>query len=100
MSRLSDDCGSNDGVAKHQDKGSILFLSPSNWPEPNATAAGTRTMSLLNHFSTSSNSPFSSVHFGCGAILHDSSIINEIRTGNNNIYWHQIKPNRSDRKQA
>ena len=95
MSRLSDDCGSNDGVAKHQDKGSILFLSPSNWPEPNATAAGTRTMSLLNHFSTSLNSPFSSVHFGCGAKLHDSSIINEKRTGNNLIHWHQIKPNRS-----
>ena len=93
--RLSDDCNS-DVAAKHQDRGSILFLSPSNWPEPNATAAGTRTMSLLNNFSTSLNSPFTSVHFGCGATLHDSSIINEKRTGNNNIHWHQIKPNRSE----
>ena len=94
MSRLSDDCSSNDDVAKHQEQGSILFLSPSNWPEPNATAAGTRTMSLLNHFSTSSNSPFTSVHFGCGATLHDSHILNP--TGNSNIYWHQIKPNRTE----
>jgi len=94
ISRLSDDCGSNDGsITKHQDKGSILFLSPSNWPEPNATAAGTRTMSLLNHFLSSPNSPFTSVHCGCGATLHHH-ILNP--TDNNNIRWHQIKPNRSE----
>ena len=79
------------------DDGPILFLSPSNWPEPNATAAGTRTMSLLQHFSNSS-----SVHFGCGAKMPQSIKRDDASNtvvpgpGSNHIHWHQIKPNRSE----
>lgn len=84
-------CGGKD------DYGSILSLSPSNWPEPNATAAGTRTMSLLQHFASSPTSPFNSVHFGCGAKLPESLLSDHSQHNTNNkINWHQIKPNRSD----
>ncbi|KAL7547143.1 hypothetical protein ACHAWF_010461 [Thalassiosira exigua] len=76
----------------------ILFLSPSNWPEPNSTAAGTRTMSLLKHFS-SRDSPFGSVHFGCGAKFPPAPS-NAIGTSGDGIHWHRIKPNRSDEMKA
>eukprot|EP00985_Skeletonema_marinoi_P028686 scaffold25693_cov229-Skeletonema_marinoi.AAC.6 len=66
---------------------SILFLSPTSWPEPNATAAGIRTVSLLNHFATR----FDSVHFGCGAPMKES-----MTRFANNVHWHHIKPNRTD----
>jgi len=58
-----------DDKKEHRRSGAILFLSPSNWPEPDASAAGTRTMSLLHHFASCPTSPFTSVHFGCGAKL-------------------------------
>ncbi|KAL7462143.1 hypothetical protein ACHAXS_002530 [Conticribra weissflogii] len=81
---------------------SVLFLSPTSWPEPNATAAGTRTMSLLQHFSpacrslqsSTSSSLFHSVHFGCGANLPKR--YGEGNGGCNHIQWHHIKPNRSN----
>lgn len=66
----------------------ILFLSPTSWPEPNATAAGIRTTSLLDHFS-SPLSGFTSVHFGCGA---NPVNINKDCT----VHWHQIKVNQSE----
>lgn len=71
---------------------SVLFLSSSNWPEPNATAAGIRTMSLLQHLSSSPTSPFTSVHFGSGAKNFPQSLL----LGATNIHWHKIKPNRTD----
>ena len=82
------------------DERSMLVLSPTSWPEPNATAAGTRTMSLLRHFSSpissqSSTCLFDSVHFGCGANMPQSS--SGIDEGSaNGVNWHQIKPNRSN----
>ncbi len=49
---------------------SILFLSPTLWPEPDASAAGVRTSSLLNYFASSPNSDeqslFQNVYYGCG----------------------------------
>ncbi|EJK48456.1 hypothetical protein THAOC_32744 [Thalassiosira oceanica] len=77
------------------DDGAVLFLSPTSWPQPNATAAGTRTMALLRHFAESSDGPFSSVHFGCGAGMPDSlakQASDHEQTCR--IKWHHIKANR------
>ena len=79
---------------EHRRRGTILFLSPSNWPEPDASAAGTRTMSLLHHFASSNTSPFTSVHFGCGAKFPTSS--RSSLHNYNKIHWHHVKPNRTD----
>ena len=48
-------------------RGDILFLSPTLWPQPDASAAGVRTSDLLNYFA-SSDPPksFNQVHYGCG----------------------------------
>ena len=78
---------------KEHRRGAILFLSPSNWPEPDASAAGTRTMSLLHHFASCPTSPFTSVHFGCGAKLPTPS--RSSLRNYNKIHWHEIKPNRT-----
>ena len=100
LSISSSAISSGSGVKNHQNNvdgvglSSVLFLSPSNWPEPNATAAGIRTMSLLQHFSSSPTSPFTSVHFGSGAKNFPQSLNNIIVA--NNIHWHKIKPNRTD----
>lgn len=69
-------------------RSAILFLSSTSWPEPNATAAGTRTASLLNHFA-SNHKVFGSVHFGCGAPFKHQQQSSDIN-------WHHIKPNRTN----
>lgn len=80
--------------SNHED-GAVLFLSPTSWPQPNATAAGTRTMALLRHFAESSDSPFSSVHFGCGARM-PASLAKQASDHEQScrIKWHKIKANR------
>lgn len=81
---------------------SILFLSPTSWPEPGATAAGARTMSLLRHFANSSSSLFHSVHFGCGASIpswlsaSSSPTVHDTAGKISGVEWHHIKPNRSE----
>jgi len=65
----------------------ILFLAISR-PEPNATAAGIRTASLLKHFATR----FGSVHFACGASMKQKQSMSVAE----NVHWHHIKPNRTD----
>jgi len=85
-------------------KGSVLFLSPSLWPEPSSSAAGVRTSSLLQHFATatsasSASSIFSSVHYGSGA-PKPSSLTEYARLHNLSteygIRLHTIPANRSD----
>lgn len=73
-----------------------LFLSSASWPEPNATAAGTRTNSLLELFTSSSL--FSSVHFGCGADRSPS--VNIHSSHYKNVHWHHIKLNREKEMKA
>jgi Txe/YoeB family toxin of Txe-Axe toxin-antitoxin module len=68
-----------------------LFLSAASWPEPTATAAGTRTNSLLQLFASSDL--FTSVHFGCGANL-PSSFDNDVSP--NDVYWYHIHLNRGN----
>ena len=72
-------------------KQAILFLSTASWPEPNATAAGTRTNSLLEHFTSSEL--FTSVHFGCGATRPSSF---DKDTNKLDVHWHHINLNRGD----
>ncbi|KAL3777662.1 hypothetical protein ACHAW5_010986 [Stephanodiscus triporus] len=74
-------------------RGSLLFLSPSNWPEPDASAAGTRTMALLRHFSSHCPPLFDSVHFGCGA---GGGMPSSSSSSSSSIFWHRIRPNRAD----
>ncbi len=54
--------------------GDLMIMSPTLFPEPNASAAGVRTNSLLNHFTNKSFQPsssshsllFNNVHYACG----------------------------------
>ncbi|KAL3769990.1 hypothetical protein ACHAWO_008364 [Cyclotella atomus] len=90
----------NDGIGKGEQK-SILFLSSASWPEPTATAAGTRTSSLL-HLLASSDL-FTSVHFGCGANLpssFDNDVSHNISHKRDDVHWHHIKLNRGDEMNA
>ncbi len=52
--------------ALDKEKNNILFLSPSLWPQPDASAAGVRTATLLQHFASPNNKAFDRVHYGCG----------------------------------
>ena len=72
----------------------ILFLSSASWPQPNATAAGTRTNSLLELFTTYSKL-FTSAHFGCGAadIPTSSSSAHDVNNLRK-VQRHHIKMNR------
>ena len=64
--------GRGTGTGSESDTGSLLIVSPTLWPEPDASAAGVRTSSLLNYFTRkdghcSASLPlFNSVHYGCG----------------------------------
>lgn len=49
----------------------LLFVSPSLWPQPNMSAAGVRTTSLLNYFASSKQNTFQQVHYGCGLKSRD-----------------------------
>ena len=77
--------------------GSILFLSPSLWPEPSSSAAGVRTSSLLQHFA-SKPSLFTLVSYGSGATkpsaLTDYAHLHSLST-EYGIKLHDIPPNRS-----
>ena len=70
----------------------ILFLSSTSWPEPNATAAGTRTASLLNHFAAN-HQLFGSVHFGCGAPFKHQQQSSDFLS---DVHLHHVKPNRTN----
>ena len=78
----------------------ILFLSPTLWPQPDASAAGVRTSSLLQHFSSTSKSAshnqFNNVHFGCG--LKEQPNPN-IGISFPRVQLHHLPPNRLDRIQ-
>ncbi|GFH49881.1 hypothetical protein CTEN210_06357 [Chaetoceros tenuissimus] len=75
-------------------KSSILFLSPTLFPQPNASAAGVRTVELLNHFASSSDS-FSQVHYGCG-LRADDSQRHEMKKLLPNVHIHHFPPNREE----
>lgn len=77
-----------------QQKSSILFLSPTLFPQPNASAAGVRTVELLNHFASVSDT-FSQVHYGCG-LQADDSQRNEMKKLLPNVKIHHFPPNRED----
>ena len=78
--------------------GSILFLSPSLWPEPSSSAAGVRTSSLLQHFA-SKPSLFTSVNYGSGApkpsSLTEYAHLHSLST-DYGIKLHNIPTNRSN----
>ena len=69
--------------------GDLLVLSPSLWPEPNSSAAGVRTTSLMEFFASDKQDIFRKVHYGSGAKMKSSS-----PTINGNIKMHKVNPNR------
>mmetsp|Transcript_20285 Transcript_20285/g.58237 ORF Transcript_20285/g.58237 Transcript_20285/m.58237 type:complete len:494 (+) Transcript_20285:27-1508(+) len=85
--------------ASRSEAGSILFLSPSLWPEPSSSAAGVRTSNLLQHFASESSLLFDSVHYGCGApkpsTLTEYAHLHSLST-DYGIEMHDIPPNKSD----
>ena len=87
--------GRNKLAVDEERRQSILFLASASWPDPNATAAGTRTNSLLRLFTSSDI--FTSVHFGCGAKLPThygkTSIIDQEKL---QVHWHRVKLNKYD----
>ena len=84
-------CSSSNGDINQ--KQVILFLSSASWPQPNATAAGTRTNSLLELFTTYSKL-FTSAHFGCGSAIPTSSPIAHDLNDMHEVQRHHIKMNR------
>ena len=70
--------------------GDLLVLSPSLWPEPNSSAAGVRTTSLLEFFASDKQNIFDNVHYGSGAKRKSSLSPFDGK----NIEMHQINPNR------
>ena len=91
----------------NDDTRSLLMLSSTLLPEPNASAAGVRTASILNHFAditTSNNNTsthdlsFHSVHYGCGIPLPEkipSHNDMDIKYPNlKHVSFHHIPPNR------
>lgn len=78
-------------LANHLSKpGSILFLSPTIWPQPDASAAGVRTAELLKYFASSKRSSFDGVHYGCGQPASPPTLFPDVR-------MHCVPTNRSDR---
>ena len=78
--------------------GSILFLSPTLWPEPSSSAAGVRTTNLLQNFA-STPSLFDSVHYGSGApkpsTLTEYAHLHSLST-HHGIKLHDVPANKSD----
>jgi len=76
-------------LANHLSKpGSILFLSPTIWPQPDASAAGVRTAELLKYFASSKLNCFESVHYGCGQTASPPTTFP-------NVQMHYVPANRS-----
>jgi glycosyltransferase involved in cell wall biosynthesis len=73
-----------------QENDHILFLSPSLWPQPNASAAGVRTAALLQHFASPNHNSFDQVHYGCG--LEEQPTITFP-----SVQMHHLPSNRSER---
>ena len=91
---------SSDRSIHTDDASTLLMLSSTLLPEPNASAAGVRSASILNHFaniSTLNNheSLFHSVHYGCGVPLPEKIPSYDIMYPNlKNVSFHHIPPNR------
>lgn len=79
-------------ISDNSQKQAILFLSSASWPEPNATAAGARTNSLLDL--CLSSTLFTSIHFGCGATF--PRIFNTKTHDQKHVQWHQVKLNKEN----
>lgn len=93
-------CRHGDDSVTHQEKRAIVFLSSASWPEPNATAAGIRTASLLELFISSTL--FTSVHFGCGATVPSALFCahGSNRNDTQRVHWHRIRLNRQSEMKA
>jgi hypothetical protein len=74
----------------------VLFMSPSLWPQPNASAAGVRTASLLKYFASSKQGPFKFVDYGCG-LMNDGTNIKGIHPG---VRIHHLPLNRKEKMRA
>ena len=90
---------STSAITKNRSEaGSILFLSPTLWPEPSSSAAGVRTTSLLQNFA-STPSLFESVHYGSGApkpsTLTEYAHLHSLST-HHDIKLHDVPTNKSD----
>lgn len=73
------------------DKGDILILSPTLWPEPNSSAAGVRTTALLKYFA---NSPsYNNVHYACGGKREPDTTLDRVT-------YHYLPVNRTAEIQA
>lgn len=68
----------------------LLFLSPTLWPQPNASAAGVRTAALLQHFASPNQNLFEQIHYGCGLEKDHSTITIP------GVQMHHLPPNRSE----
>ena len=85
-------------TCSRSEAGSILFLSPTLWPEPSSSAAGVRTTNLLQNFA-STPSLFDSVHYGSGApkpsTLTEYAHLHSLST-HHGIKLHDVPANKSD----
>jgi glycosyltransferase involved in cell wall biosynthesis len=68
-----------------------LFASPSLWPQPNSSAAGVRTASLLKYFASSKQGTFKRADYGCG--LNETNCIIGIPPG---VQIHHLPLNRKE----
>lgn len=104
---------------RHGQCGSILFLSPTLWPEPQSSAAGVRTSALLRHFARrvgrevgdlGQRPPpplFASVHYGCGNpfplagsnrhLLHHLDLLRSGSDEVGSICMHHLPANRTSK---
>lgn len=86
------------------DLGDLMIMSPTLWPEPNASAAGVRTTSLLNHFTDKSFQPssssshsliFNNVHYACG-LGQGQGQGQQKQNIPKDVTIHHLPPNRSE----
>ena len=75
---------------KNKKNNHILFVSPTLWPEPDATAAGVRTASLLQHFASPNHDLFQAIHYGCGLTGPPPHLFPHVQ-------MHYLPPNRSSK---
>mmetsp|Transcript_12158 Transcript_12158/g.22774 ORF Transcript_12158/g.22774 Transcript_12158/m.22774 type:complete len:468 (+) Transcript_12158:120-1523(+) len=70
----------------------LLFVSPTLWPQPNASAAGVRTASLIKYFESSKQGTFKRVDYGCG--LNETK--NDIKGIPPGVRTHHLPLNRGE----
>eukprot|EP00978_Attheya_sp_CCMP212_P022691 scaffold68122_cov49-Attheya_sp.AAC.1 len=79
----------------HSTTSSILFLSPSLVPDPGGSAAGVRTVALMEHFANH----FSQVHYGTGVLAahnkHHKAEHDDLSRVAPSCTFHHLPPNRS-----